>query len=476
VGDQDVGLSLRDVLAFTDGAVVGAPEECAFSRVSTDSRSVEPGDLFVALKGERFDGYAFSEEALKKGARGLVLEKPPAEELLKTFRPAVVVVSDTLKALGDLAAGWRRRFPVPVAVLTGSNGKTTTKEMAVAILRLRFRCLWSPGNFNNRIGLPMTLLMLRQEHERVVLEMGMNQPGEIRELTRIARPQVGVLLNIGPAHLERFSSIQGVVAAKGEMLETMPKDALFIFNQDEPRTVSLAQRWTGPKRSFGFQPGSDVLLREEVASGLKRRIRMEILGREVVADLGLPGRHNLYNALAASALAHGLGASEEAIAEGLTRFQGMSGRFSVQSRERFTLVNDTYNANPRSMQCALDTLDELSGDSGRVLVLGDMLELGGESDEAHFDLGRQAARLRPAVLYLTGSFAAKVKEGALREGYDEGKIEIFEDPTRLAGEILERIQGGEWILIKGSRGMAMERVVRALEEKSVLAEEKKRVH
>ena len=470
MSDRELGLSLRDVLAYTKGAVAGAQDACTFSRVSTDSRSVEPGDLFVALKGERFDGHAFSEEALKKGARGLVLERPLAEKLLKAFNPAVVVVNNTLKALGELAAGWRRRSSVPVAVLTGSNGKTTTKEMTVAILRLCFRCLWSPGNFNNRIGLPLTLLMLRQEHERVVLEMGMNQPGEIRELTWVARPEVGALLNIGPAHLERFSSIHGVVAAKAEMLEAMPKEALFIFNQDDPRTASLAARWTGLKRSFGLQPGSDVFLREESASGLTRRIRMSVLGKDVVADLGLPGRHNLYNALAATALAHSLGASEEAIAEGLTRFQGMSGRFSVQTRERFTLINDTYNANPRSMQCALDTLDELSGESGRVLVLGDMLELGGESEQAHFDLGGRAARLRPAALYLTGSYAAKVKEGALREGYDERKIEIFEDPARLAGEILERIQGGEWILIKGSRGMAMERVVRALEEKSALME------
>lgn len=468
--DRGMGLSFEDVLRFTGGQAAGSARERCFRRVSTDSRNTEPGDLFVALRGEKFDGYDFCGEALQKGARGVVVDRPLSEELVRTFRPLEIRVRDTLKALGDLAAGWRQRFSVPVAVLTGSNGKTTTKEMAVAILRLSFQCLWSPGNFNNRIGLPLTLLRLGPEHERVVLEMGMNEPGEIRELTRIARPQAGLLLNIGPAHLEKFVDLDGIAAAKGEMLESLPEGALFLYNRDDPRVASLARRWSGPKRSYGFGPDCDIRLLEENGTATGRKIRLSVQGLSVEAVLHLPGRHNLYNALAAAALAHSQGAPAEAIEEGLSRFQGMSGRFSVEPGDRFTIVNDTYNANPRSMECALETLDEIGPSGGRILVLGDMLELGAQSEQAHFELGRRAARFQPAALFVTGAFAQKVKEGALAEGYDEAKIELFEDPSRVAGEILRRIQGGEWILIKGSRGMAMERVARALKESAAPAE------
>lgn len=462
--DRGMGLSLEEVLRFTGGQPAGPAGERVFRRVSTDSRNLEPGDLFVALKGEKFDGYDFCGEALRKGAGAVLVDRPLPDDLVRAFRPLEIRVRDTLRALGDLAAGWRQRFPVPVAVLTGSNGKTTTKEMAVTILRLSFRCLWSPGNFNNRIGLPLTLLRLGPEHERVVLEMGMNEPGEIRELTRIAQPQTGVLLNVGPAHLEKFADLDGIAAAKGEMLDALPEGALFIYNQDDPRVASLARRWPGPKRNFGFGPDCDVRLLEEHGTATSRKIRLSVQGLSVQAVLRLPGRHNLYNALAAAALAHSQGATVESIQEGLSRFQGMSGRFSMEPGERFTIVNDTYNANPRSMECALETLEEIGPSGGRILVLGDMLELGAQSEQAHFELGRRAARFQPAALFVTGAFAHKVKEGALAEGYDEKKIELFEDPSRAARKILERIQGGEWILIKGSRGMAMERVARALKE------------
>lgn len=467
--DRGMGLTLEEVLRFTGGHPVGPAGGRFFRRVSTDSRDLEPGDLFVALKGEKFDGYDFCGEALRKGAQGVIVDRPLSEDLVRTFRPLEIRVPDTLRALGDLAAGWRRRFDIPVAALTGSNGKTTTKEMAVAILRLSFRCLWSPGNFNNRIGLPLTLLRLGPEHERVVLEMGMNEPGEIRELTRIASPQTGVLLNVGPAHLEKFGDLDGIAEAKGEMLEALPEGALFVYNRDDPRVASLARRWPGPKKSFGLGADCDVRPLEEGGGAQSREIRLSVQGLLVQARLRLPGRHNLYNALAAAALAQSLGAPAEAIEEGLSRFEGMSGRFSIEPGQRFTIVNDTYNANPRSMECALDTLDEIGPSGGRILVLGDMLELGAQSEQAHFELGRRAARFRPAALFVTGTFAHKVREGALAEGYDEEKIELFEDPSRLAREILGRIQGGEWILIKGSRGMAMERVVRALKESAAPA-------
>ena len=371
-----------------------------------------------------------------------------------------------LKALGDLAAGWRRKFPVPVGVLTGSNGKTTTKEMTMAILRLCFSCLWSPGNYNNRIGLPLTLLMLRPEHERVVLEMGMNEPGEIRALTWIAQPQAGALLNVGPAHLERFASVEAVAEAKGELLEAMPRESVFVFNRDDPRVCALAERWTGPKTSFGFAEEAAIRLIHAEENGSAQRMRISVLGQEVATEIHLPGRHNLTNALAAVALSSALGAPLEVMGEGLARFQTMEGRFSVRMYEDFTIVDDSYNANPASMESALETLCEVSGGANRILVLGDMLELGTFSEEAHRELGRKVGRIHPSLLCITGNYAKWVMKGAGEEGVPEERMVLFEDVETVAQEILARMQGGEWVLIKGSRGMALERVVEELHRQS----------
>ncbi len=460
------GIELHEVLAFTGGRdLVGAGDR-VFPRVSTDSRTVDAGDLFVALRGERFDGHRFVAGALERGARGALVEKAPAEDVLRRFDAAVVLVPDSLKALGDLAAGWRRKFPVPVGVLTGSNGKTTTKEMTMAILRLCFSCLWSPGNYNNRIGLPLTLLMLRPEHERVVLEMGMNEPGEIRALTWIAQPQAGALLNVGPAHLERFASVEAVAEAKGELLEAMPRESVFVFNRDDARVCALAERWKGPKTSFGLAQDAAIRLIRVEEHGAAQKMRISVLGQEVATEIHLPGRHNLTNALAAVALSSSLGAPLEAIGEGLARFQTMEGRFSVRMYEDFTIVDDSYNANPASMESALETLCGVSGGADRILVLGDMLELGAFSREAHRELGRKVGRTRPSLLCVTGNYAKWVMQGAGEEGVPEERMILFEDVKTVAKEILSRMQGGEWVLIKGSRGMALERVVEELHRQS----------
>ncbi len=460
------GIALHEVMAFTGGRDITGMGECVFPRVSTDSRTVDAGDLFVALRGERFDGHRFVENALQRGAQGAMVEEAPSDDVLRRYEAAVVTVPDCLKALGDLAAGWRRKFPIPVGVLTGSNGKTTTKEMTMAILRLCFSCLWSPGNYNNRIGLPLTLLMLRPEHERVVLEMGMNEPGEIRELTWIAQPQAGALLNVGPAHLERFSSIEAVAEAKGEMLEAMPKESVFVFNQDDPRVRALAERWGGPKTSFGFGGDAGIRLLDAEECGAVQKMKIEVLGNEVATEIHLPGRHNLTNALAAVALSSALGAPLEAIGEGLARFQTMQGRFSVRMYEDFTIVDDSYNANPASMASALETLCEVSGGADRILVLGDMLELGAFSEEAHRELGRKAGLIDPALMCITGDHAKWVMQGAGEQGVPAERIVLFDDVKTVAQEILAKMQGGEWVLIKGSRGMALERVVEELHRQS----------
>ncbi len=466
MADNQKEISLSDIIEFTKGRMPAKAEERSFLRVNTDSRTAGADDLFVALRGPNFDGHLFVEDALEKGVAGVVVESPPAEAIMRKYKPIVIEVSDSLQALGDMAAGWRRKFSTPVGVLTGSNGKTTTKEMTVAILRLCFSCLWSPGNFNNRIGLPLTLLTLRPEHERVVLEMGMNEPGEIRALTRIAGPDVGALLNIGPAHLERFSSIEAIAAAKAEMLDELPSDAVFIYNQEDFRLCAIAQRWPGPKRSFGLSPGCDVRLIEAVEKEFSQTIQMEIHGHVISTELQLPGRHNISNALAAAALSFSLGVSRDAIQEGVARFRPISGRFVLRRHQDFILVDDCYNANPGSMQSALETLQRISGEADRILVLGDMLELGTFSRQAHLELGRRAVLAQPSLLCITGDFAQWVKQAAEEEGFPPERIVLFKEADAVAEKILSRLQGGEWILVKGSRGMTLERVVAALEKRS----------
>ena len=466
MAEQAVDISLDDVRAYTGGRIVFDQGPRAYRRICTDSREARTGDLFIALKGERFDGHVFLDQALEAGVGGLIVEQPPEGPFLEGHACTVIRVSDSLTALGDLAAGWRRRFSTTVGVLTGSNGKTTTKEMVVAILRNEFSCLWSPGNYNNRIGMPLTLLAMRPEHERAVLEMGMNEPGEIAALTRMAGPQVGALLNIGPAHLGKFPSMEALAAAKAEMIEALPEASVLVFNRDDPRVEALGRQWQGPTRTFGFSEGCAVRLVEAHPEGAGQRIELELDGKRVTVTMQLPGRHNLANAVAAAALASALGASEDAVARGLATARTVGGRFALRRHARFTLVDDSYNANPASMRIALETLEALSGASDRILVLGDMLELGEHSEAAHRELGRQAARLRPALLCVKGAFRESLIEGALAEALPESRVVRFADAGEAVGKIQARMRGGEWILVKGSRGMALETVVQALERQA----------
>jgi UDP-N-acetylmuramoyl-tripeptide--D-alanyl-D-alanine ligase len=271
---------------------------------------------------------------------------------------------------------------------------------------------------------------------------------------------------VGPAHLERFESIDAVAEAKGEMLGEMPRESVFVFNQDDPRVRGLAERWEGPKTSFGFGEDAEIRLVEAEEKGSVQVIRILVRGNQVSTEIHLPGRHNLTNALAAVALSSSLEAPLDAVSEGLARFRTMQGRFAVRMYEEFTIVDDSYNANPASMESALDTLRGLSGDGDRILVLGDMLELGAFSEQAHLELGRKAGRVHPSLLCVTGDYAEWVVQGAQEQGVAAETIVVFEDVGTVAQEILKRMGGGEWVLIKGSRGMALERVVEELQRQS----------
>lgn len=463
-----VEIRTDEIVAFTRGRRRDPLGDMTFSRVCTDSRSVERGDVFVALRGARFDGHRFVGDALEKGAAGVVVDRSVPENLIARFSPVVIEVEDTLRALGDMAAGWRKKFPVPVGVLTGSNGKTTTKEMTARILEKTFRLLSTQGNFNNLIGVPLTLLELGPSHERVLIEMGMNRHGEIKRLTSIAQPQYGALLNIGPAHLERFEDLRDIARAKAEMLEAMSRDAVLVFNRDDPLVREISAGWTGRSLSYGCggDGGADVqLLRaDDLQEGQRLVLRWDAV--EIECTLHVFGEHNRSNALAAAAMAVAMGAAADSVKQGLEAFAGVPGRGAVLRMQGITLIDDTYNANPRSMQCALETLTRMSGDAQRYAVLGDMLELGSFAPEAHRALGALCAAAGLSAMVLIGEYAETVRQGALEAGMDPGRIVVASGPLEAAEALLGRVAAGAWVLVKGSRGMAMERVVRSIQERS----------
>jgi len=425
--------------------------------VGTDSRKIGPGELFVALKGPNFDGHAFVGQAFEAGAAAAVI----ADSERSVRGKICLRVPDTLKALGDLAALVRRRRPLKVVALTGSNGKTTTKEMLIRIIGRKYNTLATQGNLNNLIGLPLTLFGLRNGHQAAVLEMGMNRPGEIARLTEIADPDVGLVTNVGPAHLEGLRDLDGVTRAKGEIYAGLRKEAVAVVNLDDPLAAGAASVFPGRRLTFGFKPPAEVRVR-----GLRRRsltgTDFELMTPEGAAKIrfALLGRHNVANALAASGAALALGLSPADIRAGLEGFRPFPGRLELKRLPGpVYLIDDTYNANPASTRAALEVLTDLKGKGRAVAVLGDMLELGSTAETEHQSVGRTAARLGVDVLITVGPNAKIMSQAARKEAGAPTEIFWFPDVSPAADFLGRRIQAYDRILVKGSRSMRMERIV-----------------
>jgi UDP-N-acetylmuramoyl-tripeptide--D-alanyl-D-alanine ligase len=373
-------------------------DDAAFVRVVTDTRQLQPGDLFVALRGEHFDGHDFVLRAASLGAAGCVVARQIAGSA------AQVVVPDTLRALQDYATRWRNDAQLPVVAVTGSNGKTTTKQLLAAIAAARGPVLYTEGNLNNHIGVPLTLLRLRADHRTAVIEMGANHLGEIAQLAAIARPDIGVVTMAGDAHLEGFGSREGVARGKGELFAAL-EGGVAVINADDPYAPlwrSLAQR--ASVLSFGVDAAADVRAERVVLTATESSFRLVTPEGHAEVRLPLPGRHNITNALAAAAAAVALAISPDAIAAGLARVQPAAGRLSWRStREGARLLDDTYNANPSSLRAALELLATL--EPPRWLVLGDMKELGADAAELHEQAGRTARQLGIDRVYTVGALA-----------------------------------------------------------------------
>ena len=435
--------------------------------MSSDSRTIGAGELFVPLKGPNFDGHRFIAAALQRGACGTLLE--PGEEAVATSfpDPFFIRVPDTLRALGDLAQFWRESHRAKVAAITGSNGKTTTKEMTAQILEKRFRILKSEGNLNNLIGLPLSLLKLSEEHEIAVLEMGMNVPGEIRRLKAIATPQVSLITNVGQAHLEFLGSLEGVARAKGELWEELREEDWIAVNADDERVVRLAASARCRKKSFGIENPAEIRGGEiGVDEGRGIQFVLQAAGRKRRVNLSVFGQHNVYNALAAASLAEILGMDPDEIAAGLEAFQPVFGRGrSALLPGGIHLLDDSYNSNPDSLKATLSAFAEMKGGTRGVAVLGDMLEIGPSSPEFHEQAGRRVGAMGLSHLFVMGEAARRIAEGAREAGMDEKRIHLPRDLEELLAILDGLLMPGDWILIKGSRRMRMERVVEGLKSR-----------
>lgn len=454
-----MGWTWNEVMDST-GAAGSMPPWTSFADISTDSRRLKEGALFVALRGLRHDGHEFALGALRNGAAAVLVEELPRG----VDAARALIVADTLRALGDLAAHTRRRKPLQVAGITGSNGKTTTKEMVAAICERahfpppRDAVLKTKGNENNLIGLPLTLLRLSGNEAVAVLEMGMNAPGEIARLTEIAAPDVGVVTNVGPAHLEGLGTIEGVARAKGELFAAMTEKATIAVNMDDEWVVRIASEFRGRRIEFG--KGREVSARAIRDLGFDGvAFDLHVGGRRKVARLRMPGTHNVNNAMAAAAVAHGLGLDLETIHAGLEAAVAPRMRMQVVrlANDR-TVVNDAYNANPASMAAALQAIGRHAGRS--IAVLGEMRELGPAAAALHREVGRCAAQSGVRVLIAVGPLAEDTAAGAHELQRSDLDVHVCPDAKAAARLIRSFWQPGDAILVKGSRGSDSETGVR----------------
>jgi UDP-N-acetylmuramoyl-tripeptide--D-alanyl-D-alanine ligase len=459
--------TVNEILSATGGKLLRACDKDVFGEVVTDSSKVKRGSIFVALKGERLDGHRFVGEAVRRGARCVIVHRWPGQVMKNA---AVIQVPDTLKALGDLAHYRREKLAPQVVAITGSNGKTTTKEMLAAILEegslngqaLRGKVLKTEGNFNNLVGLPLTLLRLRPDHRVAVVELGTNHPGEIQRLAQIADPDLGIITSVAPAHLEGLTSVPGVAREKGALYRNVRPDGAIAVNLGDPWVRRLGQRFKGRKITYGKR--GHVRAEAWRSLGSKgTRFVLRVGGARCAIRLHYPGEHNVANAAGAAALANHLGVGLAAIRRGLERARPLAMRMQIDQWWGIGIINDAYNANPASVEAAIRTLAEIKGRGERIAVVGDMFELGERSPQQHLEVGRHIAQHKISALYLLGARAVEqVREGALRGGMPAEKIFVGKSHSDLVRQLRRRLRRGDWLLVKGSRGMRMEKIIAGL--------------
>jgi len=451
-------LTAQDITAALDpllNLVIRAIGRQSFSGVAIDSRQVQPSDLFIALPGEHRHGREFIPDAISRGAAGVIAEKQPRD---LPHDVCFFQVDNTLAALQRLAAYWRGKYRVKVVGITGSVGKTTCKELTAAVLSSGYQVLKSEANLNTEIGLPLTLLQLRPEHEQVVLEMGMYGLGDIRLLCQMARPQIGVVTNVGPVHLERLGTLEAIAQAKAELVESLPVDGWAVLNGDDPLVAAMAERTSARVALFGESPQCSVRGTVLSTSGLEGiSFRLTCDDESVDVSAPLPGRHNLYNALAAATVGLADGLSLQKVAAALAAADVLLRLRVLSGPQGSTILDDTYNASPASMLAALDLLAELPG--RHLALLGDMLELGTFEEEGHCLVGERAAQTTD-ILYTVGERGRIIGEAAQAAGHQD--VRFLASKEAAAAAIRETLSEGAHLLVKASRAMALETVIEEL--------------
>lgn len=440
-------------------------EDLVIKGISIDSRKIESHNLFIAIRGERFDGHDFIREALDKGASCVILDVNRFSNKEKFFFSSTkgkraVLVEDTRTALQKIAKWHRSKFKLIVVGVTGTNGKTTTKEMIAEVLSKKYRVLRSEKSFNNQIGVPLTLLKLTSETEVLVLELGMSQPGEIAILTKMVQPDFGLITNIGPAHLEFMGSLEKIAEAKFELLKDMKEKGTIILNADDPWLYHKGLKEKREVYTYGLEKKADFIAGKISQNG--NGFFSFLVNRSYPINLKLLGKHNVYNALAAFSVGSILGVEKNEIKEALENYTPFEWRMELSIIDGIKILNDSYNANPLSMEKALETLKGMKTEGRRIAVLGDMLELGEKSYEFHKKIGEKVKEYGMDYLYTFGKMSLGYAEGATRKGFKREDIFSFQDKKTLLENLLKFLRTGDLILFKGSRKMRLEEIVKDL--------------
>ncbi len=447
--------SLEELIEALGGSYQGEPVKHRMAIV-TDTRKIEPGVAFLALKGERFDGEDFAHEAVRAGASLVIVSRDcPAEKVADC--PAVLRVADTLRAYQHIGHFWREKFHIPVVAITGSNGKTTTKDLTAAVLSARGPVAKTQANFNNEVGLPLTLLSITGEDTAAVVEIGMRGLHQIEALAPIADPSIAIVTNVGETHMELLGSIENIARAKGELVEALKRGTV-ILNADDNRVAAMREKAAEGVRvlTFGLEKEADVRGSQVTTEGASTRLTATYQGETHEYTVAMVGRHNVMNTLAAITAGFAADLSPEEIQTGLGKLQATKMRFETQDIKGYHIVNDAYNASPMSMEAALATLQELTR-GRKVAVLGDMLELGSIEEEAHRRVGRQVAEHGFSALVTYGILGRLIAEGARSAGLQA--VYATDSHEEAAGALREILQPGDTVLFKGSRGMAMEKII-----------------
>jgi len=447
--------SLQEILKASGGTLLQGDAKTLVSAISTDSRTLQKGDFFLCLVGEKFDGHHFIEEVLSKGAAGIILQK----DRWKAFASPIpfLGVADTLHAYGNIARAWRRKFTIPLVAIGGSNGKTTTKDMSAAVLSAQFNTLATEGNLNNLIGVPKMLLKLNEKHEAAVIEMGMNDFGEMARLTEIAEPTIGLLTNTGFEHVEKMKDLAGVARSNGEMFEGLPSGALALINEDDAYIPQMPTR--AYKITFGLEKPATIFCARYDLSEKGIQLEIRYLGKTYSFEVRAYGKANVKNALAALSIGFALGIDPLKMRKTLAAYQGRAMRLEIlKLKKGLTLLNDCYNANPSSMVAALETLVSLKKGESTLAILGEMRELGNFSEEGHRQVGEAVARHHISHLISVGPHSKVMLKGAIQGGMKRDQCLAVSVQEEAHERIFSWVLESKAVLVKGSRGAQMEKI------------------